>query len=282
MDSSDMGARTGDRRRWWTTSIPRRRPYGAPAATGRALAQDAGALARHRAPCPALPAHPCPASSAILPALPTCSEYAYEAIARHGLWTGGWMGLPSASPACGPGGTHGIDHVPERRRATAGICRGGSGRWAQGGALMPPVGTGSAALRAIPGRSEADIAPDDAQPVLRDEQGGAPRFPQPRRDRRCRTSSPAFCRRFAPLRETGCNVPVTAPWPRPPDWLFARTPTDAHGGCRPADDVDPPPGSVLQSGTARLGRLHRGWGLARCGAARLERLSPPAFVCGTG
>ena len=25
--------------------------------------------------------------------LPTCSEYAYEAIARHGLWAGGWMGL---------------------------------------------------------------------------------------------------------------------------------------------------------------------------------------------
>jgi putative membrane protein insertion efficiency factor len=24
---------------------------------------------------------------------PTCSEYAYEAIARHGLWPGGWMGL---------------------------------------------------------------------------------------------------------------------------------------------------------------------------------------------
>ena len=24
---------------------------------------------------------------------PTCSEYAYEAIARHGLWAGGWMGF---------------------------------------------------------------------------------------------------------------------------------------------------------------------------------------------
>lgn len=23
--------------------------------------------------------------------MPTCSEYAYEAIARHGLWAGGWM-----------------------------------------------------------------------------------------------------------------------------------------------------------------------------------------------
>ena len=44
--------------------------------------------------------------------LPTCSEYAHEAIARHGLWAGGWMGLFRVS-RCGPGGTHGIDRVPE-------------------------------------------------------------------------------------------------------------------------------------------------------------------------
>ncbi|MFC3750769.1 membrane protein insertion efficiency factor YidD [Aquamicrobium ahrensii] len=44
--------------------------------------------------------------------LPTCSEYAYEAIARHGLWAGGWMGL-FRFLRCGPGGTHGIDNVPE-------------------------------------------------------------------------------------------------------------------------------------------------------------------------
>jgi putative membrane protein insertion efficiency factor len=43
--------------------------------------------------------------------MPTCSEYAYEAIARHGLWAGGWMGLFRVM-RCGPGGTHGIDNVP--------------------------------------------------------------------------------------------------------------------------------------------------------------------------
>jgi putative membrane protein insertion efficiency factor len=43
--------------------------------------------------------------------MPTCSEYAYEAIARHGLWTGGWLGLFRVM-RCGPGGTHGIDNVP--------------------------------------------------------------------------------------------------------------------------------------------------------------------------
>ena len=43
--------------------------------------------------------------------LPTCSEYAYEAIARHGLWSGGWMGLFRVV-RCGPFGTHGFDPVP--------------------------------------------------------------------------------------------------------------------------------------------------------------------------
>lgn len=50
---------------------------------------------------------------------PTCSEYAYEAIARHGLWRGGWLGLFRVT-RCGPGGTHGIDLVPEKlERASA-------------------------------------------------------------------------------------------------------------------------------------------------------------------
>ncbi len=44
---------------------------------------------------------------------PTCSEYAYEAVARHGLWAGGWMALFRVS-RCGPGGTHGVDLVPDR------------------------------------------------------------------------------------------------------------------------------------------------------------------------
>lgn len=45
--------------------------------------------------------------------LPTCSEYGYEAIARHGLWPGGWMTLFRVG-RCGPGGTSGFDPVPER------------------------------------------------------------------------------------------------------------------------------------------------------------------------
>ncbi|NTF42058.1 membrane protein insertion efficiency factor YidD [Rhizobium rhizogenes] len=43
--------------------------------------------------------------------IPTCSEYGYEAIARHGLWAGGWMTLFRVG-RCGPGGTSGLDPVP--------------------------------------------------------------------------------------------------------------------------------------------------------------------------
>lgn len=43
--------------------------------------------------------------------VPTCSEYGYEAVARHGLWAGSWMALFRFA-RCGPGGTWGYDPVP--------------------------------------------------------------------------------------------------------------------------------------------------------------------------
>jgi putative membrane protein insertion efficiency factor len=43
--------------------------------------------------------------------IPTCSEYGYEAIARHGLWRGGWLALFRVL-RCGPGGSMGHDPVP--------------------------------------------------------------------------------------------------------------------------------------------------------------------------
>lgn len=43
--------------------------------------------------------------------MPTCSEYGYEAIARHGLLRGSWLTLKRVV-RCGPGGTSGIDNVP--------------------------------------------------------------------------------------------------------------------------------------------------------------------------
>ena len=45
--------------------------------------------------------------------MPTCSEFGYEAVARHGLWAGGWMTLFRVA-RCGHGGTSGFDPVPEQ------------------------------------------------------------------------------------------------------------------------------------------------------------------------
>ena len=43
--------------------------------------------------------------------LPTCSDYANEAIGRFGLWAGGWMALARIL-RCHPWGTSGLDFVP--------------------------------------------------------------------------------------------------------------------------------------------------------------------------
>jgi len=43
--------------------------------------------------------------------LPTCSHYMDEAITRHGVWAGGWMGFARLC-RCQPWGTAGFDPVP--------------------------------------------------------------------------------------------------------------------------------------------------------------------------
>ena len=43
--------------------------------------------------------------------LPTCSNYAEEAIGRFGLWAGSWMALARLL-RCHPLGTSGLDFVP--------------------------------------------------------------------------------------------------------------------------------------------------------------------------
>jgi putative membrane protein insertion efficiency factor len=43
--------------------------------------------------------------------LPTCSDYADQAIDRFGLWAGGWMALARIL-RCQPFGTSGLDFVP--------------------------------------------------------------------------------------------------------------------------------------------------------------------------
>jgi len=54
--------------------------------------------------------------------LPTCSHYMDEAIARHGVWAGGWMGFARLC-RCQPWGTAGFDPVPD-------VLPGGA-RWFQ-------------------------------------------------------------------------------------------------------------------------------------------------------
>ena len=50
--------------------------------------------------------------------LPTCSEYADEALARHGAWAGLWMALARFA-RCNPWGGDGFDPVPTERPASA-------------------------------------------------------------------------------------------------------------------------------------------------------------------
>ncbi len=61
--------------------------------------------------------------------LPTCSAYMDEAIARHGLWAGGFMGLARLC-RCQPFGTAGFDPVPRDLPADANWLRPWRyGRW---------------------------------------------------------------------------------------------------------------------------------------------------------
>jgi uncharacterized protein len=50
--------------------------------------------------------------------LPTCSDYADQAIERYGLWAGGWMTLARLL-RCQPFGTSGLDFVPDHLSPSA-------------------------------------------------------------------------------------------------------------------------------------------------------------------
>ncbi len=73
--------------------------------------------------------------------MPTCSAYMDEAMLRHGLWAGGWMGLARLC-RCHPYGTSGIDNPPVERPAGGrwfAPWRYGRWRWRRGGPVCEAV-----------------------------------------------------------------------------------------------------------------------------------------------
>jgi uncharacterized protein len=56
--------------------------------------------------------------------LPTCSDYAAEAIATHGAWRGSWLALGRLA-RCHPWGGTGFDPVPARAEKASASCRHG-------------------------------------------------------------------------------------------------------------------------------------------------------------
>jgi len=62
--------------------------------------------------------------------LPTCSQYALEAIDKNGAWKGGWLTL-SRLVRCHPWGTDGFDPVPDLRGERHPFAPWRYGRWTQ-------------------------------------------------------------------------------------------------------------------------------------------------------
>ena len=60
--------------------------------------------------------------------LPTCSDYALEAIERNGAWRGGWLAI-SRLGRCHPWGTHGFDAVPDITSERHPLAPWRYGRW---------------------------------------------------------------------------------------------------------------------------------------------------------
>jgi len=60
--------------------------------------------------------------------VPTCSEYALEAIDKNGAWRGLWLSLARLA-RCHPWGTHGYDPVPDVRGEFHPLAPWRYGRW---------------------------------------------------------------------------------------------------------------------------------------------------------
>ncbi|MEO1719740.1 MAG: membrane protein insertion efficiency factor YidD, partial [Pseudomonadota bacterium] len=72
--------------------------------------------------------------------LPTCSDYALEAIDKNGAWRGGWLTV-SRLCRCQPFGTHGFDPVPDIRHKRYTFMPWRYGLWTQCAEEPPPTGS---------------------------------------------------------------------------------------------------------------------------------------------
>lgn len=54
--------------------------------------------------------------------VPSCSQYARDAIVEHGALTGSWLAARRLA-RCHPAGSYGLDPVPPRTRAHADVTR---------------------------------------------------------------------------------------------------------------------------------------------------------------
>ncbi len=74
--------------------------------------------------------------------LPTCSDYAHEAIDKNGAWKGGWLAL-SRFCRCHPWGSHGFDPVPDLWASITpsrrGAMGGGASRVGRAGVTSPEI-----------------------------------------------------------------------------------------------------------------------------------------------
>lgn len=66
---------------------------------------------------------------------PSCSDYALQAIDKNGAWRGIWL-MVSRLKRCGPGGTSGVDPVPDIRAERHPFAPWRYGRWTA--ASLPP------------------------------------------------------------------------------------------------------------------------------------------------